>query len=184
MKLLAREKKLKTYKKIRTCLHYNFEEHLHSHFTDSSFQKTTTIKIMAKKNNKIKKKIAVGLRFFRKNMIKKTFVTQNKTLNLKSILSSKNMSLSKFSKVQPLKNILVPQKSLVKEKLRKLSRKRTLPVLINKKKIETNLYVDVATLNYERIQEIINMEIDEIQQKDFNYKKNYLNYKVFYSYLF
>ena len=53
-----------------------------------------------------------------------------------------------------------------------------------KKKIETNLYVDVATLNYEKIREIINMKIDQIEQKEFNYKKNYLTIKVFYSNFF
>ena len=47
-----------------------------------------------------------------------------------------------------------------------------------KNKIETNLYVDVASLSYEKLIEIINIEIETEDKKDLNYRKIYLKIKV------
>ena len=49
-----------------------------------------------------------------------------------------------------------------------------------KKNIDTNLYVDVSSLTYEKIVEIINLEIEDEFKKDLNYRKMFLKIKVYF----
>ena len=163
--------------------------------TNVSLNKKTTL--MKKSTKTIKQtKLAIQLTSMRTKMIKKNLTfTQQKTPKQKTLnLNLRQVSMSKFAKGLIGKNPLITQKSLkganVRVGIRHLSSKVKTPknnnkpekeiIKTQKRRIETNLYVDAASLSYDKIKEIIHLEIDELEKKKFDNRKNYLKIKVSY----
>lgn len=196
MKLLGKEMIQTKTKNKKILVSYDLDSYIEAHFktkltllssANSLSKKRRKSSISKKKTSTIMNQTRIPLppTSFRSKMIKKTFITQkhpstkqknNLNLNLKQ------GSLSKFSKVSPQKNVLTSQKSMRNKVKRMITSQNKNPHQHTEKpkknKIETNLYVDVASLNYEKLIEIINIEIETEDKKDLNYRKIYLKIKV------
>jgi len=188
------ELKQKMTKIKKIILKYDIENYLETHFKTKlslgapSHKKKNLSLLKKNKSVTIQTKIPLPHTSHRSKMIKKSFITQKMTKHQqKTTLSMKQVSLSKFSKVVPAKNIA--QKSL-KSKMKQMTsrtptdankaKNMTSDQRHQKKNIDTNLYVDVSSLTYEKIVEIINLEIEDEFKKDLNYRKMFLKIKVYF----
>lgn len=180
-KLMENEKKqLLLLRAKKTRLKFNIEDYivLKKNVSISKSRIKTTNTILEKKIKKSARtlKIPVLLNSFRSRLIKRTFTTQKNVVTQKS-LTVKQVSLSKFSRPPAqgkgkLKNFNAksPTNLQTQQNVKSI-------VLSNaKKKIETNLYVDAASLSYEKICEIIRLEIENDQHNEYNFRKTY--YKI------
>ena len=196
MKLIGKEILQKKAKNKKILVSYDLDTYIESHFKTklTLLSSANSLSKKRKKSSVSNKKISTIMNqtriplpktSFRSKMIKKTFISQKHSLAKQKTnlnLNLKQVSLSKFSKVSPQKNVLTSQKSM-KSKLKRMTtnQNKNPPPHTEKpkkNKIETNLYVDVASLSYEKLIEIINIEIETEDKKDLNYRKIYLKIKV------
>lgn len=196
MKLVGKEIIQKNAKNKKILVTYDLDTYIEAHFKTklTLLSSTNPLSKKRKRSSVSQKKISTLMNqtriplpptSFRSKMIKKTFITQKHTIAKQKTnlnLNLKQVSLSKFSKVSPQKNVLTPQKS-IRNKMKRMTTTQNKNPLTHtekpkKNKIETNLYVDVASLNYEKLVEIINLEIETDAKKDLNYRKIYLKIKV------
>lgn len=121
-------------------------------------------------------KIPVLLNSFRSRLIKRTFTTQKNMPTQKS-LTVKQVSLSKFSRAPAQgKGKLKNMNAKSPTNMQTQQNMKSIVVSNAKKKIETNLYVDAASLSYQKICEIIKLEIENDQHNEYNFRKTY--YKI------
>ena len=196
MKLVGKEIRQKKAKNKKIPVTYDLDTYIEAHFKTklTLLSSANSLSKKRKKSSVSQKKVSTIMNqtriplpptSFRSKMIKKTFITQRRTIaKQKTNLNLKQVSLSKFSKVSPQKNVLTTQKS-IRNKLKRITtaQNKNPPPHTEKpkkNKIETNLYVDVATLSYEKLIEIINIEIETEDKKDLNYRKIYLKIKVIF----
>lgn len=141
-----------------------------------------TVATLAGKNPKQARcqKVPILGNSFRSRIIKKTLISKKNFQTEKSI-PARQMSLSKFSRFQPgkgkLKNISNKSPTHFPTQQHNVAMFKSV-ILPNKKKMETNLYVDASSLSYLQIKELINLEIEKNVKKDFDLRSAFFKIKV------
>lgn len=182
-------------KKIVLSLKYNTKQYIQAHYKRqlsflSQKQASEKSELIEKNRSPYKKTKIPLLASFRTKRIKKNFMThkllsKQKTVNLTQLpkiskLASRNMSIQQKSLKSNLKISVASPKYHEKAPIHLLKNSVDKTANLKKKNIiETNLYVDAKTLNYERISEIIKLEIENDENKSFDNRKLYLKIRVY-----